>query len=227
MITSTSATTASSATGAGTGTAAASANSATDPAAAQDRFLKLLVAQLNNQDPMNPLDNAQMTSQIAQINTVTGIQQLNDTVKSLASQFAAQQLMQGSSLVGRQVLVEGNTLAIDPQTRQATGSFDLSGAAASVAVQVLDASGKELGAVGMGALQAGRYSFAWDASQYQGSSAPHYFKVLAANGETSVASTALMMDKVTAVSMDSGSLQLQLQLSRGGTTTQAGIKAIL
>jgi flagellar basal-body rod modification protein FlgD len=54
------------------------------PAAAQDRFLKLLVAQLNNQDPMNPLDNAQMTSQIAQINTVTGIQQLNDTVKGLA-----------------------------------------------------------------------------------------------------------------------------------------------
>ena len=49
------------------------ANAATDPAAAQDRFLKLLVAQLNNQDPMNPLDNAQMTSQIAQINTVTGI----------------------------------------------------------------------------------------------------------------------------------------------------------
>ena len=55
----------------------ATSNSTTDPAAAQDRFLKLLVAQLNNQDPMNPMDNAQMTSQMAQINTVTGIQQLN------------------------------------------------------------------------------------------------------------------------------------------------------
>ncbi|MBX9833033.1 MAG: flagellar hook assembly protein FlgD, partial [Burkholderiaceae bacterium] len=59
------------------GTKAAAANS---NEGAQDRFLKLLVAQLNNQDPMNPLDNAQMTSQIAQINTVTGIQQLNETV---------------------------------------------------------------------------------------------------------------------------------------------------
>ena len=77
------------------GTAASSkAESATDPAAAQDRFLKLLVAQLNNQDPMNPLDNAQMTSQIAQINTVTGIQQLNDTVKGMMNQFAAQQQVQ-------------------------------------------------------------------------------------------------------------------------------------
>ena len=80
---------------------------ANDAASSQDRFLKLLVAQLNNQDPMNPMDNAQMTSQIAQINTVTGIQQLNETVKGLVGQFASQQLMQGSAMVGRQVLVLG------------------------------------------------------------------------------------------------------------------------
>ena len=67
----------------------ATSNSTTDPAAAQDRFLKLLVAQLNNQDPMNPMDNAQMTSQMAQINTVTGIQQLNKTMESMAGQFTA------------------------------------------------------------------------------------------------------------------------------------------
>ena len=101
---------------AGAATTSTKGNSTTDPNAAQDRFLKLLVAQLNNQDPMNPLDNAQMTSQIAQINTVTGIQQLNDTVKGMMNQFAAQQLMQAGSMVGRQVLVEGNTLAIDSTT---------------------------------------------------------------------------------------------------------------
>ncbi|OZA55313.1 MAG: flagellar biosynthesis protein FlgD, partial [Acidovorax sp. 17-64-282] len=81
-------------------TTATRADTTTDASAGQDRFLKLLVAQLNNQDPMNPLDNAQMTSQIAQINTVTGIQQLNDTVKGLVSQFAAQQMLQGSAMVG-------------------------------------------------------------------------------------------------------------------------------
>ncbi|MEG0141807.1 MAG: flagellar hook capping FlgD N-terminal domain-containing protein, partial [Comamonas sp.] len=59
-------------------------SSVTDPNEAQDRFLKLLVAQLNNQDPMNPMDNAQMTSQMAQINTVTGIQQLNQTMQSMS-----------------------------------------------------------------------------------------------------------------------------------------------
>ena len=83
-------------------------NAGTDPTAAQDRFLKLLVAQLNNQDPMNPMDNAQMTSQMAQINTVTGIQQVNETLKSMADQFASLQVLQGASMVGRDVLIEGS-----------------------------------------------------------------------------------------------------------------------
>lgn len=55
----------------------------------QDRFVKLLVAQMKNQDPLNPMDNAQMTSQIAQINTVAGIEKLNTAVEGLTSQFAA------------------------------------------------------------------------------------------------------------------------------------------
>jgi len=207
-----------------TGTATTKTDNTNDASASQDRFLKLLVAQLNNQDPMNPLDNAQMTSQIAQINTVTGIQQLNETVKGLASQFAAQQLLQGSAMVGRQVLVEGNSLALNSESGKATGAFDLAGSAANVKVQVLDAAGKEVGTVDMGSLPAGRYNFAWDASKYEGGSALH-FKVLAANGDAAVKSTALSIDSITAVSMDNGTLQMQL--SRGGMATQSGIKAFL
>ena len=67
---------------------------------AQDRLMKLLIAQLSNQDPLNPMDNAEMTSQIAQINTVTGIQQLNTTVTNLASQVNGVQRRQGSNRVG-------------------------------------------------------------------------------------------------------------------------------
>ncbi len=203
--------------------ASAAANAAADPAAAQDRFLKLLVAQLNNQDPMNPLDNAQMTSQIAQINTVTGIQQLNDTVNKLAGQLAVQQLVQGSSLVGHRVLVEGDTLAVDAQSGQASGGFDLAASAASVTVQILDASGKQIGSVDMGALPAGRHGFAWDASGYQGSSAPH-FQVVASNGATAVSATALTAQQVSAVSISSGALQLQL--SDGSSVAQSAVKAV-
>lgn len=199
-------------------------DSAGDANAAQDRFLKLLVAQLNNQDPMNPLDNAQMTSQIAQINTVTGIQQLNETVKGLMTQFSAQQLMQAGSMVGRQVLVEGNTMAVDEATQKASGAFDLAGSAASVTVQVLDPTGKQVGAIEMGSLPAGRYNFAWDAAQYEGD-AKLRFKVVANNAQAVVDATPLAIDKVSAVSMDGG--RLQFQLGRGGMATQDGIKAIL
>ncbi|MFM8767622.1 MAG: flagellar hook assembly protein FlgD, partial [Rubrivivax sp.] len=73
-----------------------------------DRFLKLLVTQLKNQDPMNPMDNAQLTTQMAQINTVSGIQQLNETIKGMATQFGAMQVLQGAAMVGRDVLTEGN-----------------------------------------------------------------------------------------------------------------------
>ena len=55
----------------------------------QDRFLKLLVTQMKNQDPLNPLDNAQVTTQLAQINTVSGIEKLNTTVQALSSSMLA------------------------------------------------------------------------------------------------------------------------------------------
>lgn len=197
---------------------------ANDAANAQDRFLKLLVAQMNNQDPMNPLDNAQMTSQIAQINTVTGIEQLNSTVKGMVSQFASQQLLQGSAMVGRQVLVEGDSMAVNTETKAAYGALDLSASAASVKVQVLNASGKELGVVDLGSLKAGRYNFEWDASAHP-DSGPLHFNVVAQNGEANVPATPLTIDQVVGVSQENGALQLQL--GRGDTVDFGTIKSVL
>ncbi|HSV51908.1 MAG TPA: flagellar hook capping FlgD N-terminal domain-containing protein [Burkholderiaceae bacterium] len=204
-----------------TGTTA-SANSATDPTAAQDRFLKLLVAQLTNQDPMNPMDNAQMTSQIAQINTVTGIQQLNNTVKSMAEQFASLQVLQGSSLVGRTVLVEGSTLYREGTTTVAKGTFDLPTSATSVKVEVLTPGGQLLGTVTMGARDEGRQSFEFDAGAYTGGL---QYRVVAVNGKDTVEATALMRDKVVSAGAENG--QLSLQLDKGGTVAYANIKAII
>src|SRR5450830_846962 len=118
-----SATTASTASTAATATAAST--TASDTTASQDRFLKLLVAQLNNQDPMNPMDNAQMTSQMAQMSTVSGIQQVNDTLKSMATQFTSMQVLQGSSMVGHNVLVASNSLTNTAGV--VSGAIDLSG----------------------------------------------------------------------------------------------------
>src|SRR5437870_11144228 len=97
-------------------TLASSGSSGADAPGSSDRFLKLLVAQMKNQDPLNPMDNAQVTSQMAQINTVTGIDKLNTTVAGLSSQFMQMQAMQGASLVGHDVIVAGNKLDIDAAT---------------------------------------------------------------------------------------------------------------
>ena len=204
--------------------AAKAPKNSTDPTVSQDRFLKLLVAQLNNQDPMNPMDNAQMTSQIAQINTVTGIQQLNTTMTSMASQFASLQVMQGGAMVGRDVLTEGSTLTTNPETQVASGSFDLSGTATNVTVQVLSPGGQVLENISVGALDKGRHNFEWDASKYSGAGAVS-FRVVATNGADKIAATTLTRDKVVSVSSENNALVLQL--SSGASVPYSAVKAVM
>ena len=218
-----SATTASSASTAAAGsTTSGSATTATDGTASQDRFLKLLVAQLNNQDPMNPMDNAQMTSQMAQINTVTGIQQVNDTLKSMATQFTSMQVLQGSSMVGHNVLVESNTLTRNAGV--ASGAIDLAGKADSVKVEILTPGGQVLDTFDLGALGAGRQTFDWNSSNYQGSGEPS-FRVTATLAGTAVTTTSLASDKVVSVGSENGAMTVQLQ-GRAAVAYDS-IKAIL
>lgn len=176
--------------------------------AQQDRFLKLLVAQLNNQDPMNPMDNAQMTSQMAQINTVSGIQQLNETMKSMAGQFTSMQVMQGAAMIGHGVMVKSNTLSIDEG--KARGAVDLEGNASNLSIQILSPGGQVLDTINLGSKAAGRHSFEWDASSYNGVANPN-FKVVATSGKQSVASTALAQDTITSIGTSGGVMSVQLK----------------
>jgi flagellar basal-body rod modification protein FlgD len=216
-----SATTSTAATAA-TSSASAAATAAATSAVTQDRFMTLLVAQLKNQDPMSPMDNAQMTSQMAQINTVTGIEKVNDTLKSLASQFSGMQVLQGSSMVGRGVLVESNSLtAIDGK---AAGAIDLSGKADAVKVEILSPGGQVIDTFDLGALDAGRQTFSWDASGYTGGGTPS-FRATASLAGQAVASTSLARDTVVSVGSENGAMTVQLK----GRTAVAydRIKAIL
>jgi flagellar basal-body rod modification protein FlgD len=196
--------------------------SAADSTASQDRFLKLLVAQMNNQDPMNPMDNAQMTSQMAQINTVTGIQQVNDTLKNMTTQFTGMQVLQGSSMVGHNVMVESNTLTRSAGV--ASGAIDLTGKADSVKVEIMSSGGKVIDTFDLGALPAGRHAFDWDASNYQGTGEPS-FKVTATRAGKTVTSTSLARDKVVSVGSDNGAMTVQLQ--GRSAVPYSSVKAIL
>jgi flagellar basal-body rod modification protein FlgD len=202
------------------GTSPTAATGVNDPGS-QDRFLKLLVTQLKNQDPLSPMDNAQLTSQIAQINTVTGIATLNTSVQALSSQFLQMQSLQGAALVGKNVIVPGNKLDIADGTAQ--GGFELTSAADAVKVEVMNPAGRVVDTLNLGAQSSGMHSFDWAASGYDNSS-NLTFKVTATSGATTLNSTALMRDKVDAVSTSGDALVLELD--RAGTVPYSTVRAI-
>jgi flagellar basal-body rod modification protein FlgD len=189
----------------------------------QDRFLKLLAAQLTNQDPMNPMDNAQMTTQMAQINTVTGIQSLNLTMQTMAEQFAAMQSLQGTTMIGRSVLTEGSKLTYTDNTAQ--GAFDLDNAATAVKVEVVTPGGQVVNSQDLGALEKGRHDFTWDASSYTGDKSTLSFRVTATNQDGSVTATNLMQSKVTGTGTSAGALTLTLD--SGSTVKYTDVRAVL
>ena len=197
------------------------ATGSTDEAGSQDRFLKLLVTQLQNQDPLSPMDNAQLTSQLAQINTVSGIATLNTSVQALSGRFLQMQSLQGAALIGKDVVVPGNKLDIADGTGQ--GGFELTSAADAVKVEVLSPAGRVLDTLNLGAQSSGTHSFDWAAGQYSTAS-NLTFRVTASNGATALASTALMRDKVEAVSTSGDALMLELRSA--GTVAYSTVRSI-
>jgi flagellar basal-body rod modification protein FlgD len=199
------------------------ASSASSSSVTADTFLKLLVAQMQNQDPLNPMDNAQVTSQMAQINTVTGIGTLNASVQALSSQFTQMQALQGASLVGHSVIVPGNRLTIDPTAGIGEGGFQIATPADAVKVEILAPSGAIVQTINLGAEGAGMHSFSWPAGTATNSSGLT-FRVTATSGSSPVASTALMSDIVDAVSTSGNTFNLELQNS--GTVPYSSVVAL-
>ena len=214
-----------------------SGQSKANEAGSAERFLKLLVTQMQNQDPLNPMDNAQITSQMAQINTVNGITTLNTTVDGLNKQFVQLQALQGASLVGREITLQGNRMVISNSGNSGTGNapsqgragFELSSAADHVKVEVLGPSGRVVDSVDLGAQPAGTHSFAWTppadvAAQIAADGGANYkFRVLATAGSAAVANTPLMRDLVQAVTMVGD--QLQLETVASGVVPYSAVKA--
>ena len=202
------------------GTLASATTSAQDQS---DRFLKLLVAQLNNQDPMNPMDNSQMTSQIAQINTVSGIQQLNTSIQSMAAQYTSMQVMQGAAMIGHQVVANGSTMSINAGVGTAAVSLDAD--ASDVQVQVLSPGGQLVDQINLGAMTAGTHNIQWDASKYTAGGTPT-FSVTAKQGSSNVTATPLVRDTIASVGTDSSNA-MSLTLKSGSSIKYDAIKSIL
>ncbi len=198
----------------------------------ENRFLTLLVTQMRNQDPLNPMDNAQVTSQMAQLSTVTGINQLNQTLLALSGQMDLSQSMQAANLIGKQVLVPGNRVALggEEQALEATPfGVDLISPAASVIVTVRNSAGTPVRTIDMGTLDAGVYSLGWDGLGDDGAplfSGAYRIEVTATHEDGSrVPAQALTSGTVSSVAYSSAGLQMELGLA--GNYSLLDIRKIL
>jgi flagellar basal-body rod modification protein FlgD len=204
--------------------------------ASTDKFMTLLVTQLKNQDPLNPMDNAQLTSQLAQLQTVTGVNKLNTTLESLKSSYQSSEAMQATNLIGHGVLVDGSNVTLSGS--KAIMGVELGSDVDSLKVVISDKNGKEVQTMDLGAQKAGVIPLAWDgvpdATNLDSSGKPvtladgsYSFQVVATKGgdKTNDAKT-LSFDSVASVTTNSAD-GVKLNLPGKGVVTLADIKQVL
>lgn len=202
-----------------------------------DKFMTLLVTQLKNQDPLNPLDNAQVTSQLAQLSTVTGVNKLNATLETLKTSYQSTEALQATNLIGRGVLVEGNKIQLSGG--KSILGVELATPADKLQVIVTDpATGKEVASMDLGAHEAGIVPIAWDGvldpTKFDADGKPvtlkdgnYTFRVVALRGgEKLDDAKALAFDSVASVTTNSKD-GVKLNLPVKGVVSMADIKQVL
>ncbi|HKN03906.1 MAG TPA: flagellar hook assembly protein FlgD [Buttiauxella sp.] len=193
----------------------------------QSSFLTLLVAQLKNQDPTNPLQNNELTTQLAQISTVSGIEKLNTTLGSVSGQLTNNQSVQASALIGHGVMIPGSKILAGSEATTPFG-VELQQAADKVTATVTDSSGKVVRTLDIGALSAGVHTFNWDGSMTDGTTAPdgaYNVAINASSGGTQLVAQPLNFALVSGVTLSNGSTLLDL--GTYGTSTLDDIRQII
>ena len=194
-----------------------SISSATKPTKelGQEDFLKLLVAQLKNQDPNNPADNGEFLGQIAQFSMVSGIDDLGVSFDGIASSLYTNQAMQAAELVGKDVLVESNTATLNAGESVA-GVLEFSDFASNVKLQIHDASGSLVNAINFGDANEGTQKFNWNGFDATGNQSPDGAYVITAEGLVNGQLEAIplqIFSKVESVSVDRSNTNVLLHLA--------------
>ncbi|MCY1409521.1 Basal-body rod modification protein FlgD [compost metagenome] len=133
----------------------------------KDAFLQLLVTQMQHQNPLDPQDNSEFVSQLAQFSSLEGINTLNDSVTAIGGTYKSSQALQASSLVGRSVVAQTDKAVVDT-TKSFTGSVVVPESVSSATVKISDKDGKVVKTIELGSQAAGNASFVWDGTNDAG-----------------------------------------------------------
>jgi len=192
----------------------------------QDDFMNLFVAQMKYQDPLQPLDNNQMATQLAQFNTVNALATMNSTLNQMMTNQASLNNLQASSLIGKKIEAKGNTLSIQ-QGVVSDGAYQLAQPGNAI-IQIYDSNGNLVQQMGPGYKDNSMQRIGWDGKNQQGMTLPdgtYTFKVLAADQKgQAVTATTYRLGTVDGVSFENGTASFQMG---GNKVSFSDIVAIL
>ncbi|MBZ9666022.1 flagellar hook assembly protein FlgD [Pseudomonas sp. LMG 31766] len=192
----------------------------------KNEFLNLLVAQLNNQNPLEPQGNGEFIAQLAQFSQVEGIEKLNTSMGSMLSSFQSSQALQASSLVGRKVIVPSEKAVVDT-SESFKASTVLPVSSSNVYVNIYDNSGALVTRVNLGEQKAGNVSFIWDGKDSDGNVAPpgtYKFEAQATYGSETKGLYTMLPANVDSVTL--GGSELMLNLAGLGSVPLSQVQVI-
>jgi flagellar basal-body rod modification protein FlgD len=192
----------------------------------KDAFLKLLVAQLQNQDPLDPMENGEFVAQLAQFSSLEGIKNLGVSVDGMAANMTSMQNLSTSSLIGRYVLVDGNGFELSEDVAVTIG-YSIEENAAKVKISIYDELGRQVRQVELGKTEFGQHALVWDGTADDGALMPpgrYNFNVTAENAEGDGLEVAKYATGIVkSVSFDNGAAMISVG---GRLITQDNIKEI-
>lgn len=195
----------------------------------QDAFMELMMAQLKNQNPLEPMENGEFLAQMAQFSTASGIEDMQSSMDSFISSFNSSQALQASSLVGRQVMLESNTAQLTADgTVEGSAALPVSTNAMRIAIH--DPAGQLVRTIDMGQQSSGDVRFSWDGMTDSGQPAPAGNYVITAeaaiDGQVQALNSSVIAS-VESVTLGQGGRDVSLSVAGQGEVSMSRISKIM
>jgi flagellar basal-body rod modification protein FlgD len=191
-------------------------------------FLTLMTTQLKNQDPMKPLEGTEFVAQLAQFGAVSGIQNMQTSIESLSNSLRSNQVLNGTTLVGHDVLAAADSFAFT-QGVGVSGEIDVPNGASSLQIRITDSTGalvREINTVPTDGVNA----FTWDGTRSDGTQAlsgEYEIEAITKVGSETGSLEVLMSGRVSSVTIDSTGTGLTLNTSALGPLSMNNIRRVM
>ena len=197
-------------------------------AADKNMFMKLLLAQIKNQDPLKPTDQTNFVAQLAQFSTLEGIQNLNTSVQDIGTQYRSSQALQATAMVGREVLVPGQVGYLE-SGGNISGTISEGQAAGDITMTIKDANGAVVATRDLGNIGDAETPYEWDGTDNSGNSLPAGLYSVSIEGTADGTNKALetnVYSRVNSVSIVDNQGGMVLNLNGIGQIASTDIKEV-